>query len=151
MPGVVFGRRSNLNRGDAGSASDPDGRRPRRAKEGSTIFKLKRIYDEPSPGDGFRVLVERLWPRGVSKERAALDLWLKDVAPSPGLRKWFGHDPARWEGFQERYVAELKEDDAALDVLRRKGEGGTVTLLFAAHDQEHNSALVLKRFLEHRG
>jgi uncharacterized protein YeaO (DUF488 family) len=96
------------------------------------------------------VLVERLWPRGVSKERAALDLWLKDVAPSPDLRKWFGHDPAKWGEFQERYVAELEGEDAALDVLRRKGREGAVTLLYASSDQEHNSALVLKRHLEGR-
>lgn len=84
------------------------------------MFKLKRVYEEPSPEDGFRVLVERLWPRGVSKERAELDLWLKDVAPSPELRKWFSHDPAKWKEFQERYAAELKEDKEALHLLKQK-------------------------------
>ena len=88
------------------------------------MFKLKRVYEEPSPEDGFRVLVERLWPRGVSKERAELDLWLKDVAPSPELRKWFSHDPAKWKEFQERYAAELKDDKEALHLLKQKGEGG---------------------------
>ena len=76
------------------------------------MFKLKRVYEEPSPEDRFRVLVERLWPRGVSKERAGLDLWLKDVAPSAELRKWFNHDPARWKEFQDRYIAELKGQGA---------------------------------------
>ena len=113
------------------------------------MFKLKRVYDEPSTDDGFRVLVDRLWPRGVSKERAGLDLWLKDVAPSPELRKWFNHDPARWKEFQERYTAELKGKEGALHVLREKAKGGNVTLVYAAHDEEHNGALVVKRFLEH--
>ena len=108
------------------------------------MFKLKRVYEEPSPEDGFRVLVERLWPRGVSKERAELDLWLKDVAPSPELRKWFSHDPAKWEAFQERYVAELKEDKEALHLLKQNAREGTVTLVYASHDEEHNGALVLK-------
>lgn len=144
-------RRSNLNLGDAASASVPHDGLPSPTREGGpAIFKLKRIYDESAPDDGFRVLVERLWPRGVSKERAALDLWLKDVAPSAELRKWFGHDPARWEEFETRYRAELKDDAEALDVLRRKGREGTVTLLYAAHDQEHNGALVLKRYLDHK-
>jgi uncharacterized protein YeaO (DUF488 family) len=113
------------------------------------MFKLKRVYEEPSPEDRFRVLVERLWPRGVSKERAELDLWLKDVAPSPELRKWFSHDPAKWEAFQERYVAELKEDKEALHLLMQKAREGTVTLVYASHDEEHNGALVLKEYLEH--
>lgn len=113
------------------------------------MFKLKRVYEVSSPEDGFRVLVERLWPRGVSKERAELDLWLKDVAPSPELRKWFSHDPAKWTEFQDRYAAELKHDNAALDLLKQKGKEGTVTLLYASHDEEHNGALVLKRYLDH--
>jgi uncharacterized protein YeaO (DUF488 family) len=115
----------------------------------SSMFKLKRVYDEPSPEDGFRVLVDRLWPRGVSKERAGLDLWLKDVAPSPELRKWFNHDPARWKEFQKRYTAELKGKGGAVHVLREKAKGGNVTLVYAAHDEEHNGALVVKRFIEH--
>jgi uncharacterized protein YeaO (DUF488 family) len=112
------------------------------------MFKLKRVYEEPSPEDGFRVLVERLWPRGVTKERADLDLWLKDVAPSPELRKWFSHEIAKWEEFQDRYAAELKTEEAALDLLKQKGKEGTVTLLYASHDEEHNGALVLKRYLD---
>ena len=112
------------------------------------MFKLKRVYEEPSPEDRFRVLVERLWPRGVSKERAGLDLWLKDVAPSAELRKWFNHDPARWKEFQDRYIAELKDRGDAVRLLREKAKEGTVTLVYAAHDEQHNGALVLKRVLE---
>ena len=111
------------------------------------MIKLKRVYENPSPQDGLRVLVERLWPRGLTKERAAVDLWLKDVAPSPELRKWFGHDPARWEQFQERYRQELRQKKDAVQLLRQKGKEGTVTLVYAARDEDHNGALVLKRLL----
>jgi uncharacterized protein YeaO (DUF488 family) len=96
------------------------------------------------------VLVERLWPRGLSKERAALDLWLKDVAPSAKLRKWFGHDPARWAEFSKRYLQELKTKEDAIRVLEQKRKEGAVTLLFAAHDLEHNGALVLQTLLARR-
>jgi len=113
------------------------------------MFKLKRAYEDPSPEDGLRILVERLWPRGLTKERAALDLWLKDVAPSPELRKWFGHDPVRWEQFQERYRKELKEQKDAIHLLKQKEKEETVTLIYAARDEEHNGALVLKEFLDH--
>lgn len=112
------------------------------------MIRLKRAYDKPSRADGERILVERLWPRGVSKEEAALDLWLKDVAPSPALRKWFGHDPARWEGFERRYWKELEGRPDEVALLRRKSKRGRVTLVYAAHDQEHNGALALKAFLE---
>jgi uncharacterized protein YeaO (DUF488 family) len=112
------------------------------------MIQLKRVYEEPSDKDGMRVLVERLWPRGLTKERAAVDLWLKDVAPSPELRKWFGHDPARWEQFQERYQKELRKQEDAVQLLKQKGKEGTVTLVYAARDEEHNGALALKRFLE---
>jgi uncharacterized protein YeaO (DUF488 family) len=112
------------------------------------MIKLKRVYEGPSPKDGLRVLVERLWPRGLTKERAAVDLWLKDVAPSPELRKWFGHDPARWEQFQERYRQELREKKEAVQLLKQKGKEGTVTLVYAARDEDHNGALVLKRLLQ---
>ena len=114
------------------------------------MIQLKRVYEEPSDKDGLRVLVERLWPRGVTKERAAVDLWLKDVAPSPELRKWFGHDPARWEQFQERYQKELRKQEEAVQLLKQKGKEGTVTLVYAARDEEHNGALALKRFLQGR-
>ena len=112
------------------------------------MIHLKRVYEEPSKKDGLRVLVERLWPRGLTKERAAVDLWLKDVAPSPELRKWFGHDPARWEQFQERYRKELREKKDAVRLLKQKAKEGTVTLVYAARDEEHNGALVLKRILQ---
>ena len=118
-----------------------------------TMFKLKRVYEEPSPQDGFRVLVERLWPRGLSKDRAGVDLWLKDLAPSTELRKWFGHDPAKWKEFQERYRAELTElqnETDSLRLLKEKAREGVVTLVYAAHDEAHNSALVLKQFLQRR-
>ena len=114
------------------------------------MIKLKRAYEEPSRDDGSRILVERLWPRGLSKERASLDLWLKDVAPSPALRKWFAHDLAKWEQFQKRYWKELEGKDEDVQLLKQKGKQGTVTLIYAARDEEHNSALVLKQFLEGR-
>lgn len=113
------------------------------------MLRLKRVYEPPSDGDGLRVLVERLWPRGVTKQQAAIDEWLKDVAPSPDLRKRFGHDPAKWTEFRRRYAAELRDKPDALQALRRKAGNGTVTLVYSARDTEHNSAVVLKRFLEH--
>jgi uncharacterized protein YeaO (DUF488 family) len=113
------------------------------------MIRLKRAYDEPSAQDGERVLVERLWPRGLTKARAALDLWLKDAAPSPELRKWFGHDPAKWGQFEQRYWKELQARDESVDILRRKAKRGTVTLVYAARDVEHNGAVALKQFLEH--
>jgi len=112
------------------------------------MIKLKRVYEEPSSKDGFRVLVERLWPRGLTKKRAAVDLWLKDVAPSPELRKWFGHDSARWEQFQKRYGRELRERKDAIRLLKQKVKEGMVTLVYAARDEEHNCALALKRHLQ---
>jgi uncharacterized protein YeaO (DUF488 family) len=115
------------------------------------VIKLKRVYEEPSKDDGERVLVERLWPRGLSKERAGVDLWLKDVAPSAELRRWFNHDPAKWEEFRQRYWRELEHNPEAVDLLRKKGRAGTVTLVYAARDEEHNGALALQQFLKRRG
>ena len=112
------------------------------------MIRLKRAYEQPSPKDGQRILVERLWPRGLTKVRAALDLWVKDLAPSPELRKWFARDPAKWEQFQQRYWKELKEKQEPVELLRRKAKIGTVTLIYAARDDEHNGALALKKFLE---
>jgi uncharacterized protein YeaO (DUF488 family) len=114
------------------------------------MIQLKRVYENPSRKDGLRVLVDRLWPRGLTKERAAVDLWLKDVAPSTELRQWFGHDPARWKEFQSRYRMELKEKKDALTLLKQKGKDHTLTLLFGARDKEHNEALVLKKILDGR-
>ncbi|MGA0568725.1 DUF488 domain-containing protein [Rathayibacter sp. KR2-224] len=105
-------------------------------------FAIKRAYEAPSPDDGYRVLVDRLWPRGLSKEQARLDEWNKDVAPSTDLRKWFGHDPAKFDEFRVRYLAEL-HGNPAVEALRDKGAAGKVTLLYSAHDEQHNQAVVL--------
>lgn len=112
---------------------------------------LKRAYDEPAASDGTRVLVERLWPRGISKERAHIDLWLKDVAPSTELRKWFNHDPQKFPEFRRRYEAELKSEAAqeALAKLREIAKQGQLTLVFAAHDADYSNAVVLHDLLLH--
>lgn len=109
---------------------------------------IKRIYETASKNDGFRVLVDRIWPRGVSKEDAAIDYWAKDLAPTTELRKWFNHDPEKWDGFQQRYRKELAGRKAELDELVRKAGDGPVTLLFAAKDTEHNQAVVLRDVLK---
>jgi uncharacterized protein YeaO (DUF488 family) len=113
------------------------------------VVAQKRVYDEPDPSDGVRVLVDRLWPRGLSKERAHVDIWLKDVAPSRELRVWFGHDPAKFEEFRRRFEAELAADPArsALAELREMARARQVTLVFAAHDTEHCNAVVLRELL----
>jgi len=112
-------------------------------------IRLKRVFAAPDAEDGERILVDRLWPRGVRKEAAALDGWMKDLAPSTELRRWFGHEPARWEGFRERYAAELAQHRGLLDELRQRARTRTVTLLFAARDETHNEAVVLKDVLLH--
>jgi len=106
-------------------------------------ISLKRVYAKPAPDDGMRILVDRIWPRGMKKEEAKIDLWLKDIAPSTELRKWFGHDPERWSGFQARYRAEL-EGSEALAELRKLSRKGKVTLVYGARDEKHNNALVLR-------
>lgn len=111
------------------------------------IIYLKRIYEPPSREDGTRILIERLWPRGLTKEGAAVDLWLKEIAPSHELRKWYGHDPAKWGEFRERYTKELKSNTDAVGKLRELLLQGPATLVYAASDEEHNSALVLKEFM----
>ena len=111
------------------------------------MFQLKRAYELASPEDGCRVLVERLWPRGVSKERAAIDAWLKDLAPSAELRKWYGHDPERWKEFRQRYWDELRSNREAVNELREKEREGRITLVYAAHDEQHSGAMALKQFL----
>lgn len=110
-------------------------------------LRLKRAYAPASPDDGTRILVDRLWPRGVSKEKAALSDWMKDIAPSTELRQWFGHDPARWNEFQRRYREELAGHDAEIAQLRRLAMKGPVTLIFAARDEAHNEAVVLREVL----
>ena len=107
---------------------------------------LKRAYEAASDSDGTRVLVDRLWPRGVTKARARIDVWLKDVAPSTQLRKWFGHDPGKWTEFQRRYRAELKGSEALAE-LRKLAREGHVTLVYGAKDEEHNDAVVLAKLL----
>lgn len=111
-------------------------------------IRVKRAYDPPAAEDGARILVDRLWPRGVSRERLALSAWAKDVAPSAELRVWFGHRPERWEEFKARYRAELGRDAAALAPLVDAARSGPVTLIYAAKDQDHNGALVLRTYLE---
>ncbi|HVI98317.1 MAG TPA: DUF488 domain-containing protein [Sphingomonas sp.] len=110
-------------------------------------LRLKRAYEPAAPADGVRILIDRLWPRGVSKAKAALDDWVKEVAPSTELRKWFGHDPARWAAFQRRYRAELREQSEALDRIRDLARAGVVTLVYSAHDEQHNDAVVLRAAL----
>lgn len=117
------------------------------------MFQAKRVYESPASEDGYRVLIDRLWPRGVSKDAAAVDLWLKEIAPSTELRKWFGHDPARWEGFAGRYRDELREADraAAFEALQALGqEHDVVTLLFATKEFEQSHAVLLLAALDAR-
>jgi uncharacterized protein YeaO (DUF488 family) len=114
------------------------------------MIQIRRAYDPPAADDGLRVLVDRLWPRGLAKERAHIDVWLKDLAPSTGLRRWFGHDPSKWRAFCQRYASELKEKGDALGFLRSKGRGSTVTLLFGAHDRDFNNAVALRDIIARR-
>ena len=110
-------------------------------------IRIKRIYDAPARSDGARILVDRLWPRGLRREDAAVDAWLKDAAPSDSLRRWFGHDPEKWGEFKRRYVAELRTNPAADELMNAVAARKTVTLLFAAKDSVHNNAAVLRDFL----
>ena len=114
------------------------------------MIRLKRAYAAPAKADGTRILVERLWPRGLSKAKAKLDLWLREIAPSAELRIWFAHDPAKWPEFQKRYRAELKANPAPVRQLRQLAAQETMTLIFAARDEERNSAVVLQRYLQKR-
>jgi uncharacterized protein YeaO (DUF488 family) len=112
--------------------------------------RIKRAYERPEPGDGFRVLVDRLWPRGVAKDDARIDLWLKEIAPSTELRQWFNHDPARWAEFQQRYLGEIERHQEAIERLGAAAHNQTLTLVYGAKDEEHNNAVVLKRLIESR-
>jgi uncharacterized protein YeaO (DUF488 family) len=115
------------------------------------VLKLKRIYEPPQRSDGYRILVDRVWPRGVSKERAAIGLWLKEIGPSTALRKWFGHEPARWPEFQKRYGQELRDRPELTEQIKQlEKEHGLVTLLFSARDQNRNQAVVLRDYLAKR-
>lgn len=112
------------------------------------MLSIKRVYEDPGASNGARYFVERLWPRGMKKENLIMDAWIKDVAPSDDLRRWFGHDPAKWEEFQRRYRSELDANPNAWQPLLDAARRGNVTLLYAAHDTEHNNALALKSYLE---
>jgi uncharacterized protein YeaO (DUF488 family) len=108
------------------------------------MIKIKRVYEKPAKEDGWRVLVDRLWPRGMKREAAKIDVWMKEIAPSDGLRKWFGHEPKKWPEFQKRYRGELEEEkDAVTELKEMEKKHGIVTLLFGAKDQEHNQAVAL--------
>ena len=110
-------------------------------------IRIKRAYEPPAPGDGTRILIDRLWPRGVKKETLALSQWNKELSPSTALRQWFGHDPALWLEFRRRYAAELQPHAEQLDILRALARQGTVTLVYGAHDETHNDAVALRDFL----
>nr|WP_206079153.1 DUF488 domain-containing protein [Mesorhizobium camelthorni] len=114
----------------------------------STGIAIKRVYDAPEKMDGFRVLVDRVWPRGMNKEKAAVDLWMKEIGPSTELRKWFGHDPARWDEFRARYRDELAAKRDLLDELRAHAEKGQLTLVYSARDEAHNQAVVIREVME---
>jgi uncharacterized protein YeaO (DUF488 family) len=109
--------------------------------------RVKRPHEPSAPADGYRVLIDRLWPRGISRERAKLDAWEKELAPSTKLRRWFGHEPSRFEGFRRRYIEELRDQRPLLTALRRRARVGRVTLVYSAHDTEHNDAVVLAEVL----
>lgn len=120
----------------------------RRGQDARSRIRLKRAYETAQRSDGLRVLVDRLWPRGLHKDAARVDLWLKEIAPSNELRQWFGHDPARWESFQRKYRAELKDRTELLRRIEDALHEGPVTLLFAARDEDHNNAVALRDMLE---
>ena len=113
-------------------------------------LKIKRVYEKPEKEDGTRILVDRLWPRGLTKEKAAIDLWLKEVAPSTALRKWFSHDPPKWPAFKQKYRREIKENKDQVAILKEQLMKGAVTLVYGAKDEEHNEALVLKEWLQRK-
>jgi uncharacterized protein YeaO (DUF488 family) len=112
------------------------------------IIKIKRAYEAEAKADGFRVMVDRLWPRGIKKEALHIDSWLKEIAPSTALRKWFDHDPKKWPGFKRKYNAELNDSPAAKHMIELTKKHKTVTLVYSAKDEQHNNAIVIKEFLE---
>lgn len=113
------------------------------------MIRIKRIYENPMGTDGFRILIDRLWPRGISKEKAKIDLWLKEIAPSDELRKWFSHDPEKWTDFKKEYKLELANNPESLKIIKEiMKKEKTITFLYAAKDEEHNNAIVLKEFLK---
>lgn len=114
------------------------------------MLKIKRVYDPPSPADGKRILIDRLWPRGLRKEDAHIHEWRKDVAPSSELRKWFGHDPKKWDEFRKRFFMELQEKQGAVDVIAGLAQNGTVSLVYGSREERFNDAVALKEYLESR-
>ncbi len=114
-------------------------------------IQIKRVYERPAKGDGFRVLIDHLWPRGMKKEEVAIDEWLKAIAPSTALRKWFSHDPEKWDEFKRRYFSELDENREAVAKLAEKAKTETVTLVFSSKEERFNNAVALKEYLENRG
>jgi uncharacterized protein YeaO (DUF488 family) len=112
------------------------------------MVKIKRIYDQPTEGDGFRILVDRLWPRGMSKDKVKIDLWLKDIAPSHGLRKWYAHDPRKWVEFKRRYFEELGGKRELVELILEKRGKRTVTLLYGSKEEKRNNAVALKEYIE---
>ena len=113
------------------------------------MIKIKRVYEQPAKEDGFRILVDRLWPRGIAKNRAKIDLWLREIGPSDDIRKWFSHDPKKWQGFKRKYEAELRaKEELVKKIKQAEKEHGTVTLLYSAKDEEHNQAVALGIFLK---
>ncbi|HEX5395057.1 MAG TPA: DUF488 domain-containing protein [Candidatus Saccharimonadales bacterium] len=109
--------------------------------------RIKRVYEEPQESDGKRILIDRLWPRGLTKDKAKVDLWIRDISPSTELRKWFGHDPAKWPEFQKRYQKELDYNEPAVSKLKDELEEGPATLVYGAKDEVHNDAVVLRNYL----
>jgi uncharacterized protein YeaO (DUF488 family) len=120
----------------------------KQGQEGYMNIKIKRVYEQADKKDGERILVDRLWPRGLTKEKAHVDLWLKEIGPSTELRKWFDHDPEKWKSFRGRYETEIRHKEHLIKVLKQKARKGTLTLVYGARDEKHNEALVLKQFLE---
>jgi uncharacterized protein YeaO (DUF488 family) len=114
------------------------------------MIKIKRIYDSASSKDGKRILVDRLWPRGIKKDEAKIDEWMKEIAPSNELRKWFAHDPSKWQEFKKRYTEELKSQANLIEILINKAKKGNLTLIFSARDTEHNNAVVLSELISER-
>jgi len=113
----------------------------------SSTINIKRIYEKPEKSDGTRILVDRLWPRGLTKEKAAIDLWLKEIAPSNELRKWFGHEPAKWTEFRKRYLQELKKNPVPMSQLKDQLKKGKMTLLYSAKDENYNQAIILRELI----
>jgi uncharacterized protein YeaO (DUF488 family) len=120
------------------------------SRQAAQAIRLKRAYEPPAPGDGSRFLVERLWPRGVRKSDLPLAAWLKEIAPSPALRRWFGHDPVKWPEFRRRYFTELRAHEELLAPIREAARRGAVTLVYGARDTEHNAAVALRDYLSSR-